>query len=362
MSRVLPAKLRAYLARLEKLYSHSDRAPLAEIIRSAKIAIVEDADFDNWNGGTWGHEVKFFVPLDLLGAVPLDEVSKTADAIKNDLNKLAEKIPDEWVSAVHLEMEDDADPDCANAQQFAARPVAKPESLHFWRDGYARAFISHRDQHKAAARELSLTLNDYGISCFVAHDTIQPMSEWRAEIMKGLETMEIMLVFLTDDFEESVWTNQEIGYALAKGVPVISLKLGSRDPPGFISHVQALKGRIDNLSAAARSLFPIIIESLGRKARIQEMLVSSFTQSMSFVDARDRFDRMHEFVERLTDKQVALIVDSFETNNQLHGSGYLNYHSRLRNFLEATGGGRFEFNGRKIVRRSADEPRAEIPF
>ena len=34
----------------------------------------------------------------------------------------------------------------------------------------------------------------------VAHDTIAPMTEWRLEIMRGLETMEVMLVFLTDDF------------------------------------------------------------------------------------------------------------------------------------------------------------------
>ena len=69
------------------------------------------------------------------------------------------------------------------------------------------------------ARRLGDALCAYGISPFVAHDTIVPMKTWQLEIEKGLETMEVMLAFLTDDFHQSTWTNQEIGYALGKSVP-----------------------------------------------------------------------------------------------------------------------------------------------
>lgn len=38
----------------------------------------------------------------------------------------------------------------------------------------------------------------------VAHETIPANEEWRKVIVSGLETMEIMVLFLTDDFPESV--------------------------------------------------------------------------------------------------------------------------------------------------------------
>jgi hypothetical protein len=61
---------------------------------------------------------------------------------------------------------------------------------------------------------------------------------WQQEIEKGLETMEVMLAFITDDFHDSVWTNQEVGYALGKGVPIIPVKFGRNDPDGFIGSKQ----------------------------------------------------------------------------------------------------------------------------
>ena len=126
-----------------------------------------------------------------------------------------------------------------------------PDNLSIWRPGLGRIFISHRDKHKAEARELADALEEYGFSSFVAHETIPANEEWRKVIVAGLETMEIMVVFLTDDFHESIWTNQEVGHALGRGVPIISLKLGRLDPPGFISHVQALRGSIQQPITAA---------------------------------------------------------------------------------------------------------------
>jgi TIR domain len=103
-------------------------------------------------------------------------------------------------------------------------------------------------------------LETYGVSAFVAHDTIEPMSTWQREIEKGLETMEIMLAFITDDFHESSWTNQEIGYALGKDIPVIPVKLEGRDPDGFIGATQAVKGRLEQPSACVKKIYEILCD------------------------------------------------------------------------------------------------------
>src|SRR5579885_3287918 len=108
--------------------------------------------------------------------------------------------------------------------------------------------------------------------------------------------MEVMVLFLTDDFE-STWTNQEVGYALGKGTPIMSLKLGKIDPPGFVNHKQALKGSTDNPLGAALGLFPLIGKALGNEERLQDILVNSFIESPSWSDTKVRFDRMAKVVD-----------------------------------------------------------------
>jgi hypothetical protein len=51
--------------------------------------------------------------------------------------------------------------------------------------------------------------------------------------------MDAFLAIHTEGFSKSVWTQQEIGFAGARGVKIISFKMGE-DPTGFISKHQAL--------------------------------------------------------------------------------------------------------------------------
>ena len=62
----------------------------------------------------------------------------------------------------------------------------------------------------------------------------------RYEIEKALFSMHALLPLLTDGFHDSNWTDQEIGIAVGRGVPVISVKLGT-DPYGFIAKYQAVQ-------------------------------------------------------------------------------------------------------------------------
>jgi hypothetical protein len=99
-------------------------------------------------------------------------------------------------------------------RQVNAVPTPKEaEVVHIWDQRKLRFFISHRDNHKAEAKKLGQELEKVGISSFVAHDSIQAMSTWKIEIMKALQTMDAFICFITSDFYESVWTNQEVGLA-----------------------------------------------------------------------------------------------------------------------------------------------------
>ncbi len=367
LSRTLPARLPKYLLRLHLAYSNAGRDLERDIIGACKFTVREDVSVDNWNGGTFGHDVIFFLPPEELARIDIDGQSDFASNICKDLNKISGGVENEFFNSVIFEMNDGEDAEYQQATAYSSRPPINPDALPFWKPGFARLFISHRDLYKTVARELSDALEGYGIACFVAHDTILPMTEWRNEILRGLETMEAMLIYLTDDFEDSIWCHQEVGFALGKGVPIISLKLGHKDPPGFISHVQALRGNKDSPFASAKKLFPLVAKALGRQERLQDILIASFVSAPSWSDAKDRFDRMTELVTELTELQVEKIIRGFYVNDQLYNSGYLNpKYGRIKNFLQKTTKEDFVIEGRNIKKIknniSYNIMRDDIPF
>lgn len=122
-------------------------------------------------------------------------------------------------------------------EAHGARPQIAPEN---WRDtAMFKLFISHISKDKVTATRLSATLKPYGISGFVAHEDIHPTLEWQREIERALLTMDAFLAIHTKGFHESNWTQQEVGFAVGRGVKIISFKMGE-DPTGFISKQQAL--------------------------------------------------------------------------------------------------------------------------
>lgn len=102
-----------------------------------------------------------------------------------------------------------------------------------------RLFISHISRDKGIATRLKEALRAHHISGFVAHEDIHPTKAWQDEIERALNSMHAMVAVHTIGFSESVWTQQEIGFALGRRTKVISFKMGE-DPKGFISKQQAL--------------------------------------------------------------------------------------------------------------------------
>jgi hypothetical protein len=346
----LPSKLPSYLRRLAAEYANDPQRKLElEVVSTCRARVEAETEYDNWNGGTYGHDVWLYLPLELLGRIGLRNLNETRQALLDDLKLLSQSVPNEFFSQIHLEEIDEEDFGFQIAQPASSRPAINPESVAFWKTGLVRLFISHRDTHKAKANQLARALEKFGISCFVAHDTIKPMSEWRKEIMKGLETMEAMLVFLTDDFADSVFTNQEVGFAIGANKPIISLKLERKDPPGFISHEQALRGDMNDPVGTAKSLYPLISKAIGNADRLNDGLIAAFASAANFDEARDRFDLLAANIDKLEQFQLEAIVSAYEINDQLHNSIYLNNnHDRLKRYLERATGRKFEVGSGRI--------------
>lgn len=346
----LPSKVKPYLKRLDVEYARAGNLLLCEIIQSARVAVSEETEYDNWDGGTYGHDVLLFLPEDIFTDVSLQEQESLSARLKEDLNTCARAVRHEFFAAVHLEIIDEGDPACQRAVTLSEKAALNPDALEIWKPGYVRLFISHRDEYKGQAKRLSDALEEYGICGFVAHDTIQPMTAWQTEIIKGLETMEVMLTFITDNFHASTWTNQEVGYALGKGIPIISVKVQKEDPKGFIGSTQAVRAHLEQPEDVASTIYDLVANKLGQKSRAHETLISAFLNSRSFNEARDRFDRINRVIDSLSDSEVERIVDGFATNDQLHNAIYLiNNYQRLAKFLARCTGKDVVIDGKKIL-------------
>jgi TIR domain len=105
-----------------------------------------------------------------------------------------------------------------------------------------KIFTSHISKDRAIAKRLKDCLAIHSISGFVAHEDIHPTLEWLTEIERALYAMDAFVAIHTPGFSASVWTQQEIGFAVGRGTKIISLKMGE-DPTGFISKQQALSRR-----------------------------------------------------------------------------------------------------------------------
>jgi len=167
--------------------------------------------------------------------------------------------------------------------QFGAKPIRVDPP--FWRKGMLRLFITHLSAHKVLAAELQSHLHYRGISSFVAHNDIEPTKEWQTEIETALATCEALVALLHPGFHTSDWTDQEIGYAMGRGVPVYTIRFG-QDPYGFVGRFQAFNGNDKSSLGIALELFDAFQKDKQTKNQIADALIGQFAESNSFKDAK----------------------------------------------------------------------------
>ncbi|MDJ0824943.1 MAG: toll/interleukin-1 receptor domain-containing protein [Rhodobacter sp.] len=122
-----------------------------------------------------------------------------------------------------------------------------------------RLFVSHIAKDKDKAIRLRDCLKPYGVTSFVAHEDIEPTVLWQTEIERALAHMHCFLSVHTVGFSESNWTQQEIGFAVARRVKIISLKMGET-PTGFIGKEQALPRRRRTAEEISKEIIALLRE------------------------------------------------------------------------------------------------------
>lgn len=194
----------------------------------------------------------------------------------------------------------------------------EPANPPYWVDGQLRVFISHLTDERQQAADVQAALTRFGMSSFVAHNDIHPTLEWQIEIETALATCDLLVAFIHPRFIESRWCDQEVGYALGRGIPVFTVRCGS-DPYGFVSRFQAFNGNGKGPPQIAVELFEAAFEHKKLQAKMANVVVNLFENSGSFAAAKTRvgyLERLKVWDRTYSDR----IKRAVETNNQIAGS------------------------------------------
>lgn len=185
--------------------------------------------------------------------------------------------------AEHIESENPAD---------ATNPVATADTA-YWHGDNLRVFISHLSDNKKQAAVLQESLAVYGMSCFVAHEDINPNAEWQSEIETALQTCELLIALVSLGFKDSNWCDQEIGWALGRGIPVFTIRWGA-DPHGFVSRFQGFPGKGKTPDEVAAAIFSATLAHKLLQKRVADMLVTMFVESPNWEASKRRIGHLQK--------------------------------------------------------------------
>lgn len=197
-------------------------------------------------------------------------------------------------------------------------PTSPDAHPSFWKPDSFRLFISHLATHRKFAAALQESLDRYGISSFVAHNDIEPTKEWQTEIEVALSSCDGLVALLHNNFHESNWTDQELGFAMGRGVPILTVGLGE-NPYGFIGKFQAFNGASKKSWELARELFDAIRKNKKTQEQMAEILVRLFEESPSFDAAKARIGYLEE-LEIWKPSFASRIQSASDSNGQIESA------------------------------------------
>lgn len=306
-----PFSAKRVVATVAELFRIQGKRDLAELLTTAG-ANIEATGYGGWNDGTTFYTLYLEVPVALYARLEA-ELTEIENAIASKVQGITRKTTENDVlNAVVIS------PTLEEAMPDATPVATDPDDNRLWDPGMLRLFTSHVATHRVAVSALKSELRLLGVSGFVAHEDIEPSLEWQGEIELGLRTMHAMTALLTPEFDESKWTDQEIGVAVARGALVISVRLGL-NPYGFIAKSQALPGDLAKPRELASALVGILAKRPSTGEAMREGLVVALESSSSFA-ASKVVSTMIESIVGFSPGQIARLEESIEENDQVAGS------------------------------------------
>lgn len=299
------------VATLSRIFKTQERNEYVKILDAASPAI-EETEYDNWNGGTYYYTLFLEVPVEVFATIE-SELSKHESEIRAKLQAVVRENGNHILNRVVIR------PQLVEPAGNVAPGHSEIERVQaIWNDRPIKVFISHQHADKVAASNLKTVLLKFNIATFVAHEDIEPTLPWQSEIKIALNTMDVFVAFLTSNFRSSKWTDQEVGFAVAKKILIIHVRDG-QDPYGFIGETQSLSLPIDQDENLGIAIVTILLKNPILKSKVRESLFMALENVGSHRFAC-RIMSLLQKAGNITAAEIQRIRDAASNNSWVKGA------------------------------------------
>jgi hypothetical protein len=177
-------------------------------------------------------------------------------------------------------------------------------------------FISYASDIKKTAGRIKGYLDRYGFNCFLAHEDIQPQTEWPKEIIAALEQCDLFLPLLTTGFTESFFCQQETGFAYCRDVEILPVMI-SKAPMGMIADLQAVKFNQEDFESSCWKIVVHVGKKKTLSRSVLDALIIWLGESGTYNEAAERAKKiLNEF--DFSKEQISDIRKHIKRNSQIH--------------------------------------------
>jgi hypothetical protein len=311
------------LKALSEYFQHAGHREIGALLNACTAKIVVDPHNSGYDDGV-PYVLLIEVPPKLFGEheAKLEEAEKF---IEKGVSSIASGTPNQYLHRSRFVLQ--------TITPELEQPVRQEDEARFWKPGMFRLFLSHSARDRRAVTKLKDQLVQYGVDGFVAHKDIGVTRQWQTEIMFGLRSMHGLVLLVTPQARSSEWVNQEIGFALGRGVQVISVKLESLhpiedgpaivDPPAFAGSEQAHESSFDDPEVLAREVVGVLLSTAKTASTMRKALIHSLIHARNFAESKACF-KMVKGLPNITaaeaDRLKAAFANTQVTNTWVAGS------------------------------------------
>ncbi len=281
------------------------------VLEIGRSEIIE-VEYDSWGRGQYYNNLYIEIPIEFFIEIEV-EISKIEELLKKELESLNRGDTGEHISSITINASKETSP--------AGIPLSKINKTNgdsLWEKGNFRLFLSHVSTSKKLAHELKEDLLKYGVSAFVAHDDIEPTSEWQLKIEEALQSMEALTAIITKDFQSSFWCDQETGIAIGLKKLVVPVRMGA-DPHGFLGKYQGLSGFDKEAIQISKEIFTALTGHESTRIKMALAVIQLFVHSDSYSNAIFNMSLLEQ-LPVITPDMAEQLKKSVNENSQINGA------------------------------------------
>ena len=123
-------------------------------------------------------------------------------------------------------------------------------------------FISYSTKDKSTADAICHILEQNNLKCWIAPRNITSGKNYGREIVDGIESAKIVVLVFSENSQESIYVNSEIGIAFSNSKPIISYKIDETMPKNDMEYYLKNKHWLESYPEPEKKFETLIKDSL----------------------------------------------------------------------------------------------------